>query len=133
MSSFQTSLTHNWRKRLQRHQKARRENINFWQAVSLRNSFVMCKESKPVNLVRLPVLVSSAEDRDRFCRTSNEKGFGVMPAYPTPIHQVPQISEEFAGQDFPNAKILAECLMTLPVHDYVQKSDRIKILDLLKQ
>lgn len=133
MSSFQISLTYNWRKRLQRHQKARRENINFWQAVSLQNSLIMCKESKPVNLVRLPVLVSSAQDRDKFCRISNKKGCGIMPAYPTAIHQVPQISGEFAGQDFPNAKILAECLMTLPVHDYVQKSDRIKILDILRQ
>jgi dTDP-4-amino-4,6-dideoxygalactose transaminase len=131
MSSFQISLTHNWRKRLQRHQKARRENINFWQAVSLQNSFVMCKESKPGNLVRLPVLVSSAEDRDKFCQTSNEKGCGIMPTYPTAINYIPQISGEFAGQFFPNAQYLAEHLLTLPVHEYVRDLDRTKILDIL--
>jgi len=131
MSSFQISLMHNWRKRLQRHQKARRENINFWQAVSLQNSFFMCKEKKSVNLVRLPVLISSAEDRDKFCRASKEKGCGIMPTYPTAINDIPQISGEFAGQLFPNAQYLAEHLLTLPVHEYVRDSDRTKILDIL--
>lgn len=131
MSSFQISLTHNWRKRLQRHQKARREHINFWQAVSLQGSFVMCEDRKPVSLVRLPVLVSSAEARDRFCHASNEKGCGIMPTYPTAINNIPQISGEFAGQLFPNAQYLAEHLLTLPVHEYVRDSDRTKILDIL--
>jgi dTDP-4-amino-4,6-dideoxygalactose transaminase len=131
MSSFQISLTHNWIKRLQKHQKARKENINFWQAVSLKNSFIMCKESNSINLVRLPVLVSSAEDRDKFCLASKEKGCGIMPTYPTAIHDIPQISGEFAGQLFPNAQYLAEHLLTLPVHEYVRDSDRTKILDIL--
>ncbi|MGB3222606.1 MAG: DegT/DnrJ/EryC1/StrS family aminotransferase [Desulforhopalus sp.] len=131
MSSFQISLTHNWRKRLQRHQRARREHINFWRTISLQNSFVMCRESRSVNLVRLPVMVLSAQDRDKFCRTSNTKGCGIMPTYPTAINDIPQISGEFAGQLFPNAQYLAEHLLTLPVHEYVQNSDRTKILDIL--
>jgi dTDP-4-amino-4,6-dideoxygalactose transaminase len=131
MSSVQVGLTHNWRERLQRHQKARRENSNFWREVKLLKATIMCKENNLVNLVRLPALAQSAEDRDRFCRTSEEKGCGVMPTYPTAVNHIPQISGEFVGQLFPNAKYLAEHLLTLPVHEYVQDSDRNKILYIL--
>jgi dTDP-4-amino-4,6-dideoxygalactose transaminase len=133
MSSVQISLMHNWRERLQRHQKARRRDIDFWQEALPQTISPCCSKIKKVSLVRLPVLASTAKDRDRLCLKSDENGCGIMPAYPTAIHQISQISREFAGQDFPNAKHLAECLMTLPVHEYVQKSDRMKILDILKQ
>ena len=54
-----------------------------------------------------------------------------MPTYPTSISEIPQIAEEFVGQQFPNAKYLTECLLTLPVHEYVMEGDRVRIQSLL--
>ncbi len=132
MSSVQIRLMHNWQERLQRHQKARRKNIEFWQEALPLTISSLCVKPKKVSLVRFPVLALTAKDRDRLCLKSDENGCGIMPAYPTGIHQIAQISGEFVGQDFPNAQHLADCLMTLPVHEYVQNSDRMKILGILK-
>ena len=57
----------------------------------------------------------------------------VLRENPTSINEIPQISEEFIGQHYPNAQLLAECLMTLPVHEYVRKKDRIQIKKMLNE
>ena len=62
---------------------------------------------------------------------SEETGCGIMPTYPTPINEIPQISEEFEGQHYPNAQFLADCLMTLPVHEYIRERDSLQIQNLL--
>ncbi len=130
MSSFQVRLARNWLKRLQRHQKARIKNIQLWQDNLPQDLMLVCPPQKKMSLIRLPVFAQSSKGRDMFCRKSKETGCGVMPAYPTIISEIPQISSEFIGQHYPNAKYLANCLLTLPVHEYVQDSDRIKILNL---
>ena len=131
MSSFQKSLAHNWQERLKGHQKIRKKNINFWQENLPHNLSLICSRQKLSSLIRLPVLAQSAKERDIFCIKSEKTGCGIMPTYPTPINEIPQISEEFEGQHYPNAKFLADCLMTLPVHEYIRERDRRQIQNLL--
>ena len=132
MSSFQKSLVRNWQQRLQGHQNARRKNINFWQENLPEIITLICARQKKISLIRLPLLAYSAEERDRVCLKSEAAGCGIMSTYPAPINEISQISEEFAGQYFPNAQQMAKCLMTIPVHEYVSERDRMRILQLIK-
>lgn len=131
MSDFQRKLAYNWRKRLKKHQEARSVNITFWHSNLPEKFSLICSKQKLTSQIRLPVQVLSAKGQDRLCLKSEKKGCGVMPTYPTPINDIAQIAGEFSGQKFPNAKNLANSLITLPVHEYVQESDRIHILNIL--
>jgi len=131
MSSFQKRLTHNWQERLQRHQRARKANIIFWRENLPSTASLLSSCHEVSSLIRLPVLAPSAAERDRWCRKSEETGCGIMPAYPASINEIPEISEEFTGEQYPNAKQLSKCLFTLPVHEYVRDLDRRKIQRLL--
>lgn len=127
MSSFQKHLACNWQVRLKLHQKVRKKNGTFWQENLPKTFSLICAGKKQKGLIRLPILAQSTKERDLFCLRSEESGLGVMPSYPTPINEIPNIAREFAGQHFPNAKILADCLMTLPVHEYIGDGDQIRI------
>ncbi|RWX46995.1 DegT/DnrJ/EryC1/StrS aminotransferase family protein, partial [Candidatus Electrothrix marina] len=132
MSSFQKSLVGNWQKRLKGHQKTRKKNIIFWRENFPQIITQICAGQKKASLIRLPLLARSAEERDKVCLKSEAVGCGIMPTYPAPINEISQISEEFAGQYFPNAQQMAKCLMTIPVHEYVSERDRRRILKLIK-
>jgi len=54
-----------------------------------------------------------------------------MPAYPTPIHEITEIEEEFIGQQYPQAQDVCDRLFTLPVHGFINASDCRKINNLL--
>jgi len=131
MSSFQKRLSSCWQKRLQRHQEVRKKNGLFWRKSIPDNLVQICSEKKLISLIRFPVLATCISEREELCLQSEKNGYGIMPTYPTSIDAIPQISEDFKGQSYPNAKRLADCLLTLPVHEYVNESDRLKINKLL--
>ena len=61
------------------------------------------------------------------------KGLGIMHTYPDSINGIQELKEEFNGQNFPVAKILAKNLVTLPVHPLVSEQDMQRIIRLLTQ
>jgi dTDP-4-amino-4,6-dideoxygalactose transaminase len=126
----QRELARNWQTRLKRHQEARKNNIFFWQKHLPEGLSVVASYQQSAGLIRLPVLAGSRDERNKFCSRSEQHGLGVMTTYPAPINEIPEIASEFSGQEFPNAKRLSDCLMTLPVHEYVTGKDRFKILRL---
>lgn len=123
MSSFQRGLARNWQERLETHRKARKKNMTFWDNCLPEKLSVACLRQKGCSMIRLPVLARNHEEQNALYRKSEKKGWGIMPTYPTPINRIPELSKEFAGQQFPNATRLADCLLTLPVHDYVRERD----------
>ncbi len=130
LSPVQRGLARNWQVRLKRHQEARKNNINFWKKhLPGILSPVGLPQQSP-GLIRLPVLTRSEKERDEFCALSEQRGLGVMATYPAPINEIPEIAGEFSGQQYPNAKRLADCLMTIPIHEYVTEKDRLAILRL---
>ena len=131
MSSLQMRLARNWRERLQRHQDFRRKNIRFWQETIPQKFSLVCPRTKEIAMIRFPLMAPSKKERDMICLKSEENGCGVMPTYPSTINEIPQLASEIVGQHYPNAKKLADCLFTLPAHEYVRESDRLKILNLL--
>jgi len=131
MSSFQKKLAVHWQKRLQYHQEVRNRNCCFWRKTVPQGLIQVCSGEKQGGMIRFPVLVKSVDKREQICLQSEQRGYGIMPAYPTPINEIPLIAMEFEGQSYPNAKQLADCLMTLPVHEYIKESDILKIEKIL--
>ncbi len=131
MSSFQKTLAIHWQKRLQSHQEVRRKNCCFWKETVPQGLAQVCSGDNQGSMIRFPVLAESVSNREQICLQSEQRGYGIMPAYPTPINEIPLISAEFKGQSYPNAKRLADCLMTLPVHEYINESDMLKIEKIL--
>lgn len=127
MSFFQKSLARNWQERLKGHQKVRRKHIKFWQEYLPQNLSQICSRQKRTSLIRFPVVAQTAEEREWFCKKSEETGCGIMRTYPLPINEISELRHEFAGEIFPNAKLLSERLMTIPVHEYVKKEDMIRV------
>jgi len=79
----------------------------------------------------LPILAQTREQRDHILKKSAQQGLGIMPAYPTPINKIPVLEDEFSGQDYPQAEEICSRLLTIPVHEYVQKWDNELIFSLL--
>ncbi len=123
ISFFQRKLLRNWKDRLRGHRKRRLQNMNLWRDTSALMATLVCSDNPSVALVRMPALLRNKIERDAIVIKSEEKGYGVMAVYPCPINEIDQIKEEFTGQSYPNAKHLSNCLLTVPVHEYVRVED----------
>lgn len=73
--------------------------------------------------LRLPVMMPTASHKRALCAESVKQGLGISSLYPTPISAIPELRVCFGGQQFPGASMLAERLVTMPVHAYVEQDD----------
>lgn len=77
-----------------------------------------------VVLLRFPVLVEQAGQRDEVLRRLERAGLGVTGMYPAPLHRLAgleRLGEGTAG--FPRADSIASRLLTLPLHRHVRADD----------
>jgi len=81
--------------------------------------------------LRLPVMAESKKAKAAFCSLSKKHGIGVSSLYPSGIHAISELQERLEKADFPTASVVAERLLTLPVHHLVKESDRKKICQML--
>lgn len=130
LTTFHKALSKNWQKRLGHHQRARNRNITFWQN-KLPEVFIQLCCLTDINIIRLPILVQTREQKDCILRVSERHGLGMMGAYPTPLNKIPELANEFAGQTYPQAEKLCHRLLTIPVHEYVKDKDNERIYSLL--
>ena len=130
LSFFHVKLARNWLNRLERHRRARKKNINYWQK-RLPAAFSHVCRKTDISMIRLPILAQTREQRDRILKQSEQQGSGIMPAYPTTINMVPELVDEFSGQYYPQAEEVCNRLLTIPVHEYVQDRDNKRIRSLL--
>ena len=126
ISLFARELSFKWQQRLKQHQKARTENM----AKLLRLDSFLCINDEKRGLIRLPFLVCGNGLRGQLCAESEKNGLGVMPAYPTPVNEIPELKEEFREQKYPVSKVMSEQLCTMPVHEFVVDSDQKRLINL---
>lgn len=81
--------------------------------------------------LRLPVIMPTAEKKREFCVAGKDQGLGVSALYPTPISKVPELKAMCGGQEYPGAAVLADRLVTLPVHQYVGPQDIERVCSVL--
>ena len=143
MSCFQMKLAENWETRLERHRKARLKNISFWQKNLPSFLTALCKTDVHA-LIRFPVLADTENMRDEILHPERKMThtfspshvpnfvplrLGIMPMYPTPVNNIPEISFEFDDVEYPNAQDVCDRLLTVPVHEFISEQDRIKTMN----
>ena len=86
-----------------------------------------------VAYLRLPVVMPTGEKKLEFCIVGKNQGLGVSTLYPSPISKIPELKAKFEGQHYPGAEVLADRLVTLPVHHYVEGRDIARICEMLHE
>jgi dTDP-4-amino-4,6-dideoxygalactose transaminase len=125
LSGMKAGLLRNWRSRLARSNRLRAESaIYFSQRLS-----VPLRHGASHPYLRLPIVVASAEERERIRALSQERGLGLSIAYPTTVNEIPEIRNAFDGQRFPSAQSVAERLLTIPTHHWLRERDKRAIAE----
>jgi len=79
--------------------------------------------ARGVAYLRLPLLMPSVEMKAAVCALARERGLGVGALYPNPVSDILELEGMVALRRFEGACALAERLVTLPVHHYVDTTD----------
>ena len=91
-------------------------------------------DSKAVYL-RFPILFPRRELREKAYRLLTQKGLGANPSYPCPLGQIEGFRKYLANEkgSYPGASFLADGLLTLPTHSFVQNSDIHLMVGIINQ
>lgn len=136
-SQFQAGLARNWFKRVTVFQAKRKQNELYWRNVLKRFSWLQPipirdkSSGKAFSLLRLPVLVQRSSLRDALLEVSEKHGLGIMITYPKSIDTIEELEFEHKDARFPGAHECVKRLVTFPVHAFVSKKDRRKIVNIL--
>jgi dTDP-4-amino-4,6-dideoxygalactose transaminase len=126
LSGMKAGLLHDWRSRLARSNRVRSETAGYF---TRRLALGPGQAPAAHPYLRLPVFAANAEERTRILARSQARGLGLSVAYPTPIHEIPEISAAFDGASFPSARRVAERLLTLPTHEWLSEKDKSAIAE----
>jgi perosamine synthetase len=129
MSSLNAGLLAGWQARLTCANQTRAASAEDFRA----RLGLPRRDGPDVPYLRFPVLMGSRTARDRVYASAAERGLGVSRMYPTPVNEIPEITDRFAGQSFPSAKLIADRLLTLPTHHLVTEQDRQALCELLER
>lgn len=133
LSSLHALLAQNWESRLLRYQNIRKTNttsfLSFGQNTP--KTVLFPWRTPKDSLIRLPALATSKKRRDDVISSAAQLGKGIMPPYPSPINEIPDLIDEFHNLDFPKAKLLSDRMLTIPTHNYMQQKDYQHIHNLL--
>ena len=89
--------------------------------------------SPEFTVLRLPVLLGSAEEKTALLALGAREGLGVSPSYPAPINEIPEIRDRFAPTTLSGARTLATRLVTFPVHRLVTAADYARTATVLDE
>jgi dTDP-4-amino-4,6-dideoxygalactose transaminase len=125
MSSFQAGLARNWRNKLEEMRQVRSRNVTRWIAAldAAGQSRAPVLNGRSLALPRLPLSIREPKARESLLRESAGRGLGIMPAYPTSIAAIPELTGTFGNAAFPVADRCARELVTLPTHAYLTEDD----------
>jgi dTDP-4-amino-4,6-dideoxygalactose transaminase len=134
MSPFQAGLTKNWQKKLNELTYTRKKNTINWQ--KLLNSKFKTKNLK-LPLLRYPILIKDEKKRNQILSQSEQQGLGIMRGYPKSINNIKELIPQFKiknlKQKIKQGELIAMHLITLPVHNYMSKTDTEKINNLISK
>lgn len=125
MTGFQAGLAKNWATRLCEFRKIRQNNVRRWMNFidQSRIPFFPVDSRNLLELIRLPVLLSSSEKRDLLLAESEKQGLGAAIAYPDVISNIVECAENIEDQEFQVASMISQRLVTLPVNGYLREQD----------
>jgi dTDP-4-amino-4,6-dideoxygalactose transaminase len=128
-------MARGWTDRLAEFRERRRANAECWQRLEAAGGFRACfpEKGEDHDLLRYPLEIFDGFLRDQLLKAGSRLGLGIAPGYPDSIDGIVELHDDFRGQSYPQAKGLANRLVTLPLHPLLSAKDRVRIEDLLKQ
>ncbi|MEW6417372.1 MAG: DegT/DnrJ/EryC1/StrS aminotransferase family protein [Nitrospirota bacterium] len=133
LSGMQAGLLRGWQKQLEDSNEIRKENAEYF-SNRLRLRFRLRHSNSntdSVTFLRLPVLLEHKEIKDKLYPISHKLGLGLSKMYPTAINEIEEIKNQFNGKIYPSAKEMAECLLTIPTHQFLSERDKEKICGII--
>ena len=116
-------------KQLELGKEIRRENSRWYSENLEKNQFSRVKDFP---YLRFPYFVENRRTRDHLLEKLTSEGTGAALFYPCPLNELLGLKEIFNdSQTYPNAKEIADTLITLPVHSGVTPKIRQKIKEII--
>ncbi|MBV5339627.1 MAG: DegT/DnrJ/EryC1/StrS family aminotransferase [Deltaproteobacteria bacterium] len=131
LSSFQAGMARKWSTAINKFKAARLLNVNKIARYGIKFPGVY-RGSMP-DLIRFPVLVADTETKKKILKKSEMMGLGISGGYPHSIDGINELRNLLGANKFPVAKDLAERIVTLPVHPYVNNDDLGNIMHLFQE
>ena len=127
-TGFQAGLLHDWRKKLEVMNRSRSGNAEYYiESFQLSGRMPIYKNGIYYN--RFPMYVADKTSKDKLCEMGNV--FGISSMYPSPIHKIKEIKDNFKMFDFGSAETIADTLVTLPTHVLLNEKDRKMICEMV--
>lgn len=132
LDGLRAGLLQTWRRRLEDSNEDRARHADLYLGRFRQEEAQLDPIRQPgTAYLRLPIVMPTVADKQELCAAGNDLGLGVSALYPSPISKIPELTAQFQGQPYPGADILADRLITLPVHHYVDERDIARICDVL--
>jgi perosamine synthetase len=128
LSGMQAGVLRNWRLRLAASNQGRAATAAYFS----RQLSLQRPHDGAHAYLRLPIIASTAQEKERLYAVSQKRGLGLAVAYPTPVSEIPEIRSAFEGRRFPGALTVSQRLLTLPTHQWLSDGDKRAIADLCR-
>ena len=115
------------------------ERVSQWQEIlhdcDLVQPVIERRQEGSVTIVpiRYPVLFRNKQQRDRVWKKLAEAGLGASISYPKPLQEYSELGSYIERCETPRARKVAETILTLPVHRYVQRNHIEQAATIIKQ
>ncbi|MBZ5626784.1 MAG: DegT/DnrJ/EryC1/StrS aminotransferase family protein [Acidobacteriia bacterium] len=134
LDGIRAGLLRTWRQRLEQSNEDRVRHAELYLSGFRQDE----KQLDPVRVpgvayLRLPIVMPGVQEKQDLCVAGKNQGLGVSALYPAPISKIPELRAMFEGQQYPGAEVLADRLVTLPVHHYVDGHDIARICRVLHE
>lgn len=125
MTGLQAGLAINWIGKLISYKHIREDKTKEWLSSldAVYCPFLRKNDPHLPGLIRFPILIDDDKVRSELLEYSEQQGLGAAVVYPETICNMSECSRWFKGQDFPVAKMVAQRVLTLPVHVFVRPID----------
>jgi dTDP-4-amino-4,6-dideoxygalactose transaminase len=132
LDGVRAGLLARWHERLERSNRARVAHANDYLArLTPRAAVIRSQVGDETVYLRLPLLLRDSRAKRELCAASDREGLGVSPMYPSAVQDIPELAGVVGNVECPGARLVAERLVTLPVHPFVRPKDRETIAHLV--
>lgn len=96
--------------------------------------FTLFPYSEDNTYIRFPLLFADVETRNRVLIKLQNNGIGATGLYPVTLNKLAGLSDILQDKnEYVNGNLVAKCLLTLPINNFVTEKKVVKIVDIIKK
>jgi dTDP-4-amino-4,6-dideoxygalactose transaminase len=120
LSGMQAGVLRHWRSRLVQSNQHRSET-----AASVSKTLSLNLPQGPSHpYLRVPIFAATPQGREQLHSLAQRRGLGLSVAYPSPINEIPELSQMFLETRYPSARSVSKHILTLPTHQWISEKDK---------